>query len=479
MTRSIIIEEGRMRLSHPLMTALFLLAPTWAAATPPQFSSFSHYTVLGDPTRLHAAPMDARPGNDLVAVVGNRFIYVIPNDGTGAMLAPIRFNMRSVADVLPTDFDGDGDTDCLVNVYPVILLVNDGNGNFTPQTLGQFAIGGLAVLDVDGQNAGDIATSVCCFVPGADGDLRIYPRNPDGSVLPTSPSRPIFPTGTPRELAAADVNRDGHPDLLGAGVNTLHVMLGDGTGLANPVTYLGAPNPAQLLVANIDGDVWPDALINEPQYGRAWLYRNAGDGTFLPREEIDFTSVPSRIALADLDRDGDPDLVMLDAAGNRVLVRENDGAGHFGPEQVIGTLDAPPLDFVLFDADGDGDPDLGVSTVLGASGNVHVAINQTGDPLDAGGARVAGVTLTAAPIPFTTGTRVWLATGAPGFARVALYDLAGRRVRELWSGPVTAGRHAFAWDGRDADGRPVRTGAYVVRATCGGATRTLLVPRVR
>ena len=52
----------------------------------------------------------------------------------------------------------------------------------------------------------------------------------------------------------------------------------------------------------------------------------------------------------------------------------------------------------------------------------------------------------------------------PQALTVALYDLAGRRVRVLWDGqPAAAGRKRLAWDGRDDSGRLVSPGHYLLR----------------
>ncbi len=53
---------------------------------------------------------------------------------------------------------------------------------------------------------------------------------------------------------------------------------------------------------------------------------------------------------------------------------------------------------------------------------------------------------------------------------VAVFDALGRRVATPLSGAPGAGRHAVAWDGRDASGRPARAGVYFLRASAGGAT---------
>ena len=58
-----------------------------------------------------------------------------------------------------------------------------------------------------------------------------------------------------------------------------------------------------------------------------------------------------------------------------------------------------------------------------------------------------------------------LAAGGP--VELVVYDLSGRRVRTLVSGPVEAGTHEVQWDGRDAQGRTVASGVYIYRLVAG------------
>ena len=50
---------------------------------------------------------------------------------------------------------------------------------------------------------------------------------------------------------------------------------------------------------------------------------------------------------------------------------------------------------------------------------------------------------------------------------LTVMDITGRRVRHLASGVYSAGTHEFTWDGRDDDGRAVRSGAYFVAGRVG------------
>ena len=71
-----------------------------------------------------------------------------------------------------------------------------------------------------------------------------------------------------------------------------------------------------------------------------------------------------------------------------------------------------------------------------------------------------------------------LATDA---AQVSLtvYDVLGRRVRQLWQGPLGAGAHRFSWDGRDEVGKGVAAGVYIYKVEVDGqleAKKTTKLP---
>jgi hypothetical protein len=65
-------------------------------------------------------------------------------------------------------------------------------------------------------------------------------------------------------------------------------------------------------------------------------------------------------------------------------------------------------------------------------------------------------------------------------ATLALYDVRGRLVVEIYSSPTTAGLHRVTWNGRDGHGELVRSGVYFARLftkTSGVASAKVLVLR--
>ncbi len=75
----------------------------------------------------------------------------------------------------------------------------------------------------------------------------------------------------------------------------------------------------------------------------------------------------------------------------------------------------------------------------------------------------------ATPNPFSVTTTLEYTVAGPATEEVALavYDLAGRRVRELVRGPQAPGLHEARWDGRGADGARMQSGVYFVRGRIG------------
>ena len=85
----------------------------------------------------------------------------------------------------------------------------------------------------------------------------------------------------------------------------------------------------------------------------------------------------------------------------------------------------------------------------------------------------------ATPNPFSGTTRLALdVPSGEGEVRLELFDVAGRHVRTLRRGPVSAGQNVVDWDGLDDHGARVRGGLYVVRLQGTHGTSVMRVMRV-
>ena len=82
------------------------------------------------------------------------------------------------------------------------------------------------------------------------------------------------------------------------------------------------------------------------------------------------------------------------------------------------------------------------------------------------------------PNPFRSSATIAYDLLEPAQARVAVFDVQGRRVATLADEPQEVGRHEVVWDGRDARGSDAPAGVYWVRLDAGRTNASRLL-RVR
>lgn len=97
------------------------------------------------------------------------------------------------------------------------------------------------------------------------------------------------------------------------------------------------------------------------------------------------------------------------------------------------------------------------------SETVIIRVDSVSDAPDAA-ALAGGMELGANyPNPFNPSTHVPVTLARDGFVKLEVFNAAGHRVRTLHQGQLTAGRHEFRWDGRNAQGMSVPSGVYLAR----------------
>lgn len=94
------------------------------------------------------------------------------------------------------------------------------------------------------------------------------------------------------------------------------------------------------------------------------------------------------------------------------------------------------------------------------------------ESLAVSGRRFATRLAAAHPNPFNPNVTVPFSLAAAGRARLAVYDVAGRLVRELMNEQRGVGEHTVVWDGRDESGRAAGTGVYFVRLDAVGVSES-------
>ncbi|MDX2118548.1 MAG: FG-GAP-like repeat-containing protein [Planctomycetota bacterium] len=176
--------------------------------------------------------------------------------------------------------------------------------------------------------------------------------------LPISGNQPTI------KVAVADVNRDGIVDLLATGYTTgsllVYLGIGDGTFNPSPAAFSTGTSPAAFTVSDLNNDGRPDVVVVNATDSTFSVLMGNGDGTFQPRiVTAAGISSPNLLALADMNGDGRLDLIMS-GSGAFLTVRLGNGNGTFASGTVIQSsfTSLGVSKFVATDVTGDGVPDV-------------------------------------------------------------------------------------------------------------------------
>jgi hypothetical protein len=198
-------------------------------------------------------------------------------------------------------------------------------------------------------------------------DTKLYLGKGDGTFSETDVGLPDLEFGA---HPIADVNGDDHLDTLLTGQDTQNdnnlitsLFLGDGTGTFSPANAgLKGVSLSSTSIADVNGDGHPDLLVAgfDGEEPTTTLYLGDGNGNFSPAD----TELPDlwfvSTAIADIDGDGNQDLLLSGEDENEnptTMLYLGDGNANFSPADV----ELEDLhDGSISVADVDGDEDLDV-----------------------------------------------------------------------------------------------------------------------
>jgi hypothetical protein len=293
------------------------------------------------------------------------------NDGTpnvGAWTARLVGSATGATSVSAADIDGDGDMDVIATASTdgrVLWFENNGASppSFTSRTITAAApnVAWAVPADINGDGRMDV-------VSASFNDNTIRWSVNDGTPANGAWGTLVVPSSLSglRAVFAADVNGDGHVDILSASSDGKIVWYDNfsGTGtLWTPHTITtGAPGARSVFAADIDSDGNLDVLSASADDGTIRWYQNVlGDGTvWVPLVISNSAAQAQSVFAADADNDGDLDVFSASSGDNRIVFYENDGTP-FGSNWAATTLTAAAASArAVFAADIDGDGDVDV-----------------------------------------------------------------------------------------------------------------------
>jgi len=234
------------------------------------------YTAVSSPYDITVADFNGDGRLDLaVANDGTNTVAVMLGNGNGTFQKPYSYHAPLPERVLAVDLNGDGHPDLEVLAYcgrdpktctsgAVEVFLNQGHGTFgKPHYFSVKGVGpdGIAAADLNKDGKVDLVVANNNFQQTST--VSVLLGKGDGTFKPTV----NYPVGAgPAGIAIADFNGDGTPDIAVANTAsaTVRILYGKGNGTFKParnLNYASGSLPIDVAAADFNGDGAPDLAV--------------------------------------------------------------------------------------------------------------------------------------------------------------------------------------------------------------------------
>ena len=330
------------------------------------FAAPLQYTVGTNPKQVVAADFNHDTFADLAVVNnGSTSIQIWRGAGNGQFALNTTLTTgASPQGMTVTDFNGDGNFDLVVCNYGAdnlsIFLGNAAGGFGSPSTLSP-GFGPRATVAADFNN--DLKTDFLVTLSKVSGvgQAALYLGNGAGGFS----AQPMVNTGpVPNTAAVGDFNQDGQMDavtvnLTGNTISVLQNLTGSSFLLGGKVTLPMGSFPQGVAAADLNRDGKPDVASANQSSNTVTVYYGDGLGTFpTPGPSTATGTTPYAIVADDFNRDGIPDLATANNAGESVSYLANSGTSFNRTNFTTGCVGT--VSVASGDISGDLFPDLAV-----------------------------------------------------------------------------------------------------------------------
>ena len=328
------------------------------------FATPSAYSTAASPRFVALADVNGDGALDAIVTHAAGELVFLAGGGDGTFASPVVSTVGGAGPIDAVDADGDGHLDVVTTAGATALVAQGhGDGTFSAtaaQATHSAPLNNVAVGDINRDGQPDVV--------GAG-------RTGLSFVLLNAQPRPLqHRLWTPHLLPASathgfavpcDLNEDGRQDLLtfayGATPGQLYYFAGDGNGgFAAPVTYAVEAQPEAVQVTDFNGDGHADVAVSSALTGTILVFTGDGHGN------LRLTSTPfagggaAGFAVGDIDGDGLPDMAVALSTENGLAVLLNQGSGLFTTLLPV-AVPGGPIDVAVGDVNNDGLLDVAVA----------------------------------------------------------------------------------------------------------------------
>jgi hypothetical protein len=286
---------------------------------------------------------------------------LLEEDGQPDHLSRQRFSSVAVADL-----NGDRHLDLLLGGSSICVLLGNGRGLigfpafylFAPDPfstpMGPYS---LIVDDFNEDGINDIALNNRRWFE-EETEVVFFWGDQRGGFEQTSSI--AIEDGSMANLIVADLNEDGHSDLVTANLEALAILFGAGDGsFAGPVYFSTPGRPLRIVSEDFNGDHHLDLAVTTNEPAGVCLLFGDGTGNLTEGEFFSTERGSSCLETGDFNRDGQIDLVNVDAGANLYVFSGDERGGFRTTSRHLGLGEVfVPADAVSADFNNDGDLDL-------------------------------------------------------------------------------------------------------------------------